>query len=99
MIETQLTTDKGTITHVGTAGITITATRKGDGVSTLIEYSKTTPDELREMVCVLLCMLEELDGEEFVASCAARYAEETGKKFMERGDGGKLVMIRGRKRH
>ncbi len=95
MITTSLTTDKGTITHKGTSGFTVTAIRQGIGVDTLIEYSPLAKDELREMVCVLLCMLEEKAGEKFIASCFARYAEETGKKFMSEGNGRKLVMIKG----
>lgn len=92
---TTLTTHKGTIRHTGTSGFTVTATRIGDGVDTLIEWSETSLDELREMICVLLCMLDEKEGEEYVASCFGRYAQETGKKFLEAGDGHKLVMIRG----
>ena len=93
-MKTTLITDKGTITHEGTAGFTVTSTREGDDVETLIEYSQTTADEMREMVCVLLCMLDDTRGERFVASCLARYAEETGKTSMEAGDR-KIVMIRG----
>ncbi len=95
MITTTLTTDKGTITHEGTSGFTVTGVRQGIGMDTLIEYSPLNKDELREMVCVLLCMLDEKAGEQFIASCFARYAEETGKKFMSEGNGRKLVMIRG----
>jgi len=98
-ITTTLTTaEKGTITHTGTSGFTVTAQREGDHVETLIEYSAVKTDEMREMVCVLLCMLEDLAGEPFVASCCARYAQETGKRFLVQGDGRKLVMIRGIKR-
>lgn len=96
-IETRLTTGKGTITHTGTSGFTVTATRTGDDVDTKIEYSQVAGDEMREMVCVLLCMLEDLYSERFVAQCVGRYAEETGKQFMTAGDGHKLVMIRGSK--
>ncbi len=81
----------------GTAGFTVTSTREGDHVETLIEYSQTTADEMREMVCVLLCVLEETRGERFVASCFARYAEETHKRFFVQENGRKLVLIRGGK--
>jgi len=94
LITTTLITEKGTITHEGTSGFTVTATRDGDHVETLIEYSPNGADEMREMVCVLLCMLEDTRSERFVASCLARYAEETGKQFMEAG-ARKIVMIRG----
>ncbi len=95
-VTTALVTDKGTITQTGTAGFTVTATREGNDVQTCIEYSSTTADEMREMICVLLCMLDDLEGEPFVVSCLARYAEETGKKFMSEDNGRKLVMLRGR---
>jgi hypothetical protein len=95
-ITTKLITPKGEIGHVGTSGFTVTATREGDNVETRIEYSDIATDEMREMVCVLLCMLDDLQGEPFVASCFARYAQETGKRFMSEGNGRKLVMIRGR---
>lgn len=94
-ITTTLTTDKGTITHQGTSGFTVTATRHGDEVYTRIEYSSLAPDELREMVCVLLCMLEEKAEEKFIASCFARFAQETNRKFLETGNGRKLVILRG----
>lgn len=94
---TTLVTNKGTITHSGTSGFTVTATRTGDDVETLIEYSDISADEMREMMCVLLCMLDDLNGERFVAQCFGRYAEETGKQFYIEGDR-KLVMIRGTKR-
>ena len=94
-IKTTLETRKGVISHEGTSGFTITATRTGNHVDTRIEYSETTADEMREMVAVLLCMLEDGEGEKFVASCFARYAEETGKKFLDEENGRKLVMIRG----
>ena len=73
MITTTLTTHKGTITHTGTSGFTVTATREGDHVETRIEYSSVPADEMREMVCCLLCMLEDLESEQFIASCFARY--------------------------
>ena len=94
-MKTSLETPKGTITHEGTSGFTVTGIRDGDEMDTLIEYSSLEKDELREMIAVLLCMVEEKVGEKFVASCFARYAEETGKKFMNEGNGHKLVMIRG----
>ncbi len=94
-VTTTLTTDTGTIIHEGTSGFTVTGVRQGIGMDTLIEYSSLARDELREMVCVLLCMLEEKAGERFIASCFARYAEETGKKFMSEGNGRKLVILRG----
>ena len=96
MITTSLTTPKGTVTQTGTSGFTVTCTRKGMGVDTQIEYSEMKLDEMREMVAVLLTMLDEQEGEAFIASCFARYAEETGKKFMSEGNGRKLVMIRGK---
>lgn len=96
MIKTTLTTDKGTIERTGTSGFTVTATREGNDCFTEIEYSDIRLDELREMVCVLLTMLDEKEGEAFVTSCFARYAEETGKKFMSEGNGRKLVMLRGK---
>jgi len=96
LITTTLTTDKGTITHTGTSGFTITGIEDNGEMDTLIEYSSLGPAELREMVCVLLCMLDEKAGEAFVASCFGRYAEETGKKFMSEGNGRKLVILRGR---
>ncbi len=97
MITTSLTTEKkGTITHEGTSGFTITATRTGNDVYTEIEYSDVRMDEMREMVCVLLCMLEDLEGEHFIVSCFARFAQETGKKFYDEGNGRKLVMLRGK---
>lgn len=95
-ITTALTTDKGVIIHAGTSGFTVTAIREGDDVETRIEYSEVVVDEMREMVCVLLCVLEDLESEAFVASCFGRYAQETGKKFFTEGNGRKLVMIRGR---
>lgn len=95
VIITTLTTPERTITQTGTSGLTVTGTRKGDVVDTRIEYSTIEPDEMREMVCVLLCMLDELQGEAFVTSCLARYARETGKKFMSEGNGRKLVLLRG----
>ncbi len=95
MIRTGLTTKKGTINHVGTSGFTVTSTRKGQGVYTQIEYSETSLEELREAVCVLLCWLEDGEGEKFVAGCFARYAQETGKQFIDQENGRKLVLIRG----
>jgi hypothetical protein len=92
---TTLTTNKGTISHTGTSAFTVTATRNSNDVETLIEYSEIALDEFREMVAVLLTMLEELEGEKFVTSCFARYAQETNKKFMSEGNGRKLVIIRG----
>ncbi len=96
MIATSLTTDIGTITHDGTSGFTVTATREGNEVYTQIEYSKISLAEMREMVCVLLCMLEDLEGEHFITSCFARYAQETGKKFFDEENGRKLVILRGK---
>ena len=95
-ITTSLTTpEKGTITHEGTSGFTVTGRRSGYEMDTLIEYSTIKVDEMREMICVLLCFLDEQAGEKFLASCFGRYAEETGKKFMSEGNGRKLVIIRG----
>ena len=96
MIQTSLTTKKGIIKHAGTSGVTVTSTRKGDGVYTQIEYSETTEDELREAICVLLCWLEEVENEAFVTSCFARYAQETGKKFLDMENGRRLGIIRGK---
>ena len=95
MITTKLTTEKGTITHQGTSGFTVTGIREGGEMDTLIEWSDVKTDEMREMVCVLLCLLDERLGEKFVASSFGRYAQETGKKFMTEGNGRKLVIIRG----
>lgn len=94
-ITTALTTDKGTITHEGTSGFTVTGVRSGDEMDTLIEYSSLAKDELREMVCCLLCLLDEKAGEKFVTSCFARYAEEMKKEFFTEGNGRKLVILRG----
>src|SRR5260221_14027263 len=96
MITTSLTTDKGTITQTGTSGFTVTCTREGDAVNTKIEYRQMRLDEMREMVAVLLTMLDEKEGEQFITSCFARYAEETGKTFFSEGNGRKLVMLRGK---
>lgn len=95
-VTTKITTQEGTITHQGTSGFTVTAIREGNDVDTLIEYSEVEVDEMREMVGVLLCILEHLEGEQFVASCFARYAQEMGKKFFEYEDGRKLVIMRGK---
>lgn len=95
MVTTKLITPEKEITQKGTSGFTVTATREGDRVDTRIEYSETPVDEMREMICVLLCMLDDLRGEKFVASCFARYAEETNKRFLSQDNGRKLVMIRG----
>jgi hypothetical protein len=95
-VVTTLTMHKGTITREGTSGFTVTATRTGNDVFTQIEYSEIAVDEMREMVCVLLCMLEDLEGEPFVTSCFGRYAEETGKKFFDQENGRRLVIIRGK---
>lgn len=93
-ITTALTSDKGTITHQGTSGFTVTGIREGEEMDTLIEWSDIKTDEMREMVCCLLCLLDERLGEKFIASCFGRYAEETGKRFMSEGNGRKLVIIR-----
>ena len=95
-IETQLTVDGKSTMHQGTSGITLTGTRTGDDMNTLIEYSPISSTEIREMVCCLLCMMEDLIDEWFVASCFTRYAEETGKHFYDEGNGRRLVMIRGK---
>ena len=94
-ITTTLTSEKGPITHEGTSGFTVTGIRSGDEMDTLIEYSSIETDELREMVCCLLCMLDEKLGETFIASAFGRYAQETGKRFHSEGNGRKLVIIRG----
>ena len=95
MIRTSLTTEEGTINHIGTSGLTITSTREGNGVYTQIEYSQTTIDELREAMCVLLCWLEEVENEALVTSIFARYAQETGKKQYDQENGRVLVIMRG----
>lgn len=94
-MKTSLETEKGTITHEGTSGFTVTGIRRGVGMDTLIEYSPLAKDELREMICVLLCLLDEKAGEKFITSCFARYAEETGKRFHSEGNGRQLVILRG----
>lgn len=94
-ITTALKTSKGVIVHAGTSGFTVTGIRDGDEMDTLIEWSDVKTDEMREMVCVLLCLLDERLGEKFVASSFGRYAQEMGKKFMTEGNGRKLVIIRG----
>lgn len=95
MIKTVLTTEKGTITHQGTSGFTVTITREGYDCYTEIEYSDMSEDETREMMCTLLCMLEEKCGEPFVTSCFARYAQETGKEVFDQENGRRIVIIRG----
>lgn len=94
-VTTSIETSKGTITHAGTSGFTVTGIREGDEIDTLIEWSDVKTDKMREMVCVLLCLLDERLGEKFVASSFGRYAEEMGKKFLTEGNGRKLVIIHG----
>jgi hypothetical protein len=95
-VTTKLITDKGEVVQHGTSGFTVTAEREGSDVYTKVEYSSVQASEMREMVAVLLTMLDELEGEKFVASCFARYAEETHKRFFVQENGRKLVLIRGK---
>ena len=97
MITTMLEHGDGkAVTHTGSSGFTVT-TQPSDiaDVHVQVEYAVTSKDELQAMVAVLLTFLEEQLGERFVAQCLGHYAADTGKKFMEAGDGHKLVMIRG----
>ena len=45
MIETQLTVDGKSTMHQGTSGITLTGTRTGDDMNTLIEYALFHPQK------------------------------------------------------
>lgn len=97
-VTTMLVTDKGVRKQEGNAGFTVTASYSGNNVHTRIEHSAIPDEIMREMVGVLLCMLDDVKGEAFVASCFAAYAEETDKAFLDEGNGRKLVIIRGDKR-
>lgn len=89
--------DKETITHSGSTGFTVTATRQGDHLDVLMEFDRATAEEGVAMVGTVLTQLEELFGEGYVAACLAHYAHDTGKKFMEAGDH-QVVMVRGYRR-
>jgi len=97
---TLVTPDGKTMTRTGTSGFTVTAQPGAVDVADVhvqIEYAIASKDELQAMTAMLLVFLEEQLGERFVAQCIGHYAADTGKQFMEAGDGHKLVMIRGSK--
>lgn len=82
------------IERTGTSGLTITATRLHNDVDVLIEFDEATPEEFVAMIGMLLVMLDEQHGENFVAQCFNHYAEEVGLMRTRIGDR-EVVKIRG----
>lgn len=75
-----------TVTHTGTSGFTVTATRDGDNLEVLMEFDHATLEEGVAMVATVLTQLEEMYGEAYVAAICGHYAQDTGKKFFTEGD-------------
>ena len=79
MIKTTLKMEGKRITHTGTSGMTVTGTRQGDDLTTLVEISDASPEELGEMVVALLAELHKDRGEDFVMAILNRYGQEVDK--------------------
>jgi len=88
--------DGQTVERTGTSGLTVTATRLNNDVDVLVEFDDASPEEFVAMIGMLLVILEEQHGENFVTQCFNHYAMETDKQRTRVGKRD-MVIIRGYK--
>lgn len=100
MTGTKLVRSNGeTIERTGDAGFIVTATlQENDQLEVLMDFDQASYQVGIGMVGAFLAQLEKMYGEGFVTACFGHYAEDTGKQFMQAGDGHKIGIIRGQKR-